>query len=80
LFGDFVRLIGGDPNTAPDRVRAFCASVDDAWSNGGAHGQEPIGDDVFAFWRARWAEQHGTTRKSAADIKREAEEAMWKAM
>lgn len=84
LFEEFVRARGGVPDEAADYVRAWKTRVDAAWGDDGPHAQTPIGDDGFTFWRARWREDHGTTRRndeatptreaSAAALKRAVEE------
>ena len=38
------------------------ADTDLAWA------EQPIGDDGPTFWRARWREHHGTTRKSEGEL------------
>jgi uncharacterized protein YdaU (DUF1376 family) len=68
LFAELVRARGGA--NADAEVRAWHARVNAAWATGGPHWAEPVGDDKFAFWRARWREDYGTTAKitNAVDV------------
>jgi len=59
LFAELVRARGG--LTAETDVHAFHARVNAAWGDGGAKWGQPVGDDKFVFWRARWREEQGTT-------------------
>lgn len=61
LFETIVRLRGGSRDDAEDYVRRWKRRVDDEWGESGPHASQPIGDDAFAFWRARWREDHPTT-------------------
>jgi len=66
LLPDFVKLRGGDVAAAESFVLAWKARVLSVWSvTSGARGSDPIGDDRFAFWRARWREEFGTTATPA---------------
>ena len=44
-------------------LEAWYAEVDLAFA------EHPIGDDMFDFWRARWREKWGTTRKTEAVLR-----------
>lgn len=57
LFDDLVRFRGGDEEKAGDEVRQFFRDWNIRYTSGDRSG-ETIGDDAFAFWRARWGESH----------------------
>jgi len=64
LFSDFVKLRGGNVREAEEYVRSWKGAVDAAWAVGsGLCGDVAIGDDRFGFWRARWRDDHGTTKR-----------------
>ena len=66
LHFEFVRT-GPVGYTATDAYQWY-RDVDLEW------GDKPIGDDAFTFWRARWREHHGTTRKSEGELASDARE------
>lgn len=55
LHLDFIEKLGGDSNAAEEELRAWYPVVAAAFEG------QPIGDDDFKFWRARFAEWVGTT-------------------
>jgi hypothetical protein len=66
LHREFLRKLGGDEGQADQALRAFYLAVNEEWTTGpGA--DEPIGDDNFAFWRARFHERWGSTVKARGD-------------
>jgi hypothetical protein len=67
LFAEFVRARGGPPDEAAAHVRAWHDQVNAVWGEGGANYTQPVGDDKFTFWRARWREDHGTTASASTD-------------
>lgn len=62
LHQELVRKLGGNAGKADAELRAWYREVDEAWSSGD-RAEQAIGDDNFAFWRARFAERAGTTRR-----------------
>jgi hypothetical protein len=66
LFADFVKLRGGPPGDAERYVHGWHQRVSEAWTVG-AEADLAIGDDKFDFWRARWRDEHGTTRKATLE-------------
>jgi hypothetical protein len=68
LHAEFRDKLGGDPNEADTKLRAWYPIAAAAYDN------QPIGDDDFTFWRARFREWIGTTvkpvRASAARLPR----------
>lgn len=63
VFVELVKAKGGPETLACTYVRAWHQRVCETWdAETGPRGSEPIGDDKYAFWRARWAEDHGTTK------------------
>lgn len=64
LHAEFVSKLGGDQATAAAKLFAWYPEAAAAYEN------QPIGDDDFRFWRARFREWVGTTErpvKPAAD-------------
>jgi hypothetical protein len=55
LHVEFVQKLGGDPDEAERRLREWYPVAAAAWAD------QPIGDDDFRFWRARFREWQGTT-------------------
>jgi len=62
LFTEFVQLSGRGPELGPTYVHAWHVRILTAWGEHGSSGHLPIGDDKYTFWRARWREEHGTTK------------------
>ena len=60
VHAEFQRLAPPDFN-----LTRWYAATDLAWSD------QAIGDDAPTFWRARWREEHGTTQRTDAQIKRQ---------
>ncbi|MEO6236601.1 MAG: DUF1376 domain-containing protein, partial [Vicinamibacterales bacterium] len=61
LFAELVRARGGPPEDAERQVREWQARVNAASGEDGPNWTHAVGDDKFAFWRARWQNEHGTT-------------------
>ena len=59
LHAEFINKLGGDEADARSTLEAWYPVAADAWQS------VPIGDDDFAFWRARFREWVGTTRQPA---------------
>lgn len=57
LHAEFRDKLGGDPDEADAALRAWYPEAAAPYEN------QPIGDDDFAFWRARFREWVGTTRQ-----------------
>jgi hypothetical protein len=55
LHVEFRDKLGGDPTEADAALRAWYPEA------AGPYADQPIGDDDFAFWRARFREWVGTT-------------------
>lgn len=62
LHQEFVAKLGGDD--ADERVRQWYRDVADYWPE-----HQPIAEDDWAWWRARWAEAFGSGgRRTRADL------------
>jgi hypothetical protein len=57
LHAEFVDKLGGDPEEARAQLHAWYPEAAAPFEG------QPIGDDDFAFWRARFREWVGTTRQ-----------------
>jgi len=68
LHLEFISKLGGDQEQADRDLSAWYPVVAEHYAN------EPIGDDDFRFWRARFREWIGTTVPSAGTGKRPAEQ------
>jgi hypothetical protein len=66
LHEEFVSKLGGDPEDARRRLGEWYPKAAAEYAN------QPIGDDDFKFWRARFREWVGTTEKPSAPSARPA--------
>ena len=55
LHADFISKLGGDQETADAELRAWYPTVAARYAG------QPIGEDDFTFWRARFREWVGTS-------------------
>jgi len=69
IHDEFVRHLGGDPAEASKRLYAWYPTVTAVWED------KPIGDNTFEFWRARFREWQGTTKKTDREIQQAQREA-----
>lgn len=60
LHAEFITKLGGDPQDAMHRLLTWYPEA------AAAYADQAIGDDDFAFWRHRFREWVGTTRRVAA--------------
>jgi uncharacterized protein YdaU (DUF1376 family) len=60
LHQEFRRKLGGPEDQADAALRAWYRTIADAWPD-----DQVIGDDDWAFWRARFREWQGTTERRA---------------
>lgn len=62
LHAEFRDKLGGDPDEADARLRAWYPEA------AAPYADQPIGDDDFRFWRARFAEWVGTTVRAVPRV------------
>lgn len=68
LHGQFAQQLGGDPDAARDRLRAWYLQV-----LAGIPDSQPIGDEPVKFWRAQfaaWLPSAVPTGKAEATLRR----------